>query len=156
MACAQGRIAVVDLFEGSARGAAVELRGLLADVEAAAETGEERLLQGEFAAEGVDGGDAQLRGKIEEIPAEGLGARERALGEGLHGERILAGSAGELCGIFEFGENAVTHLGGGGFGEGDGDNLAGIVDFAEQAQESACEQIGFAGAGGRADEDGAV
>jgi hypothetical protein len=36
-------------------------------------------------------------------------------------------------GFFEFGENAVTHLGGGGPGEGDGDDLFWIVDLGEEA-----------------------
>ena len=55
--------------------------------------------------------------------------------------------------MFEFREDAVTHLGGGGFGEGDGDDLAGVFDFGEQAQEAAGEEIGFSGAGGGLDED---
>ncbi len=69
---AQRRIASVNLLERPACGTAVELGGLLADVETAAEAGEERLLQCKVAAKGVDGLDAQLRGKIEEVPAEGL------------------------------------------------------------------------------------
>jgi len=48
------------------------------DGQAAAEAGEKRLLQGEFAAEGVNGGDAQLRGQFEQLPAGGVGALEDA------------------------------------------------------------------------------
>ena len=57
----------------------------------------------------------------------------------------LSSSAGRL---FKFVKNAVAHFGGGGVGEGDGDDLAGILDLAEQSEEAASEQVGFAGAGG--------
>ena len=50
----------------------------------------------------------------------------------------------------------MAHLGGGGVGEGDGDDLAGLVDLGEQAEEAAREQVGFAGAGRGLDQDGAA
>ena len=49
----------------------------------------------------------------------------------------------------------MAHFGGGGFGKGDGDDLAGVVDFAEQTQKAASEQIGLAGTGGRVHQNGA-
>jgi hypothetical protein len=83
---AEGEVGGVDLLEGLAGGAAVEVVGLVVDAEAVAESGEEGLLEGDVAAEGVDGGDAELGGLIEEVPAEGLGVLEGAGGEGVHGE----------------------------------------------------------------------
>ena len=47
----------------------------------------------------------------------------------------------------------MAHFGGGGVGEGDGDDLAWVVDFAEQAQEAAGKEIGLARAGRRLNED---
>ena len=85
MAARKGAVGAVDLLKRLAGGAAIELVGLVVDAEAAAEAGEQRLLEGEIAAEGVDGGDAELGGLIEEVPAEGLGVGESAAGEGLHG-----------------------------------------------------------------------
>ena len=58
-------------LQGLAGGAAIEFVGLVVDVEAVAKAGEQWLLKSEVAAEGVDGGDAQLRGQVEEVPAEG-------------------------------------------------------------------------------------
>ena len=52
---AERGVGLPDLLERAARGAAVEFGGLRGDVEAAAEAGEERLLQREVAAKGVDG-----------------------------------------------------------------------------------------------------
>ena len=154
---AESGVGAVDLLERLAGGAEIKLPGLLVDAKAVAEAGEERLLEGEVAAEGVDGGDAELGGLVKEVPAEGLCVLEGAAGEGLHGEGVgvYVGVRG-VGGLFEFGEDAMTHLGCGSFGEGDGDDLGWDFDFSEQAQEAAGEQIGFAGAGGGLDEDGVV
>ena len=86
-----------------------------------------------------------MRGEIEEIPAERLRVLERAAREWGSGSCFR-----------ELVENAVAHLGRGGLGEGDGDDLAGLVDFGEQAQKALGEEGGFARAGGRAHEDGAA
>ena len=51
-------------------------------------------------------------------------------------------------------ENTIAHLGRRGLCKRDGNNLAGIVDLAEQAEKAAREQIGLAGAGRRAHQDG--
>ena len=68
---AQDRVGLVNRPEGAAGCLTIEnIRGLR-NIQGAAEAGKERLLQGDFAAEGVDGGDAELRGEIEKIPAEG-------------------------------------------------------------------------------------
>ena len=124
--CGDGGARAGYFFEGAAGGAAVEVVGLLGDGKAAAEAGEERLLEGQFAAEGVDGGDAELGGQVEELPAEGVGVVEGAAGEGGVGVRRLR----------QFVEDAVAHFGGGGVGEGDGDDLAGVVDFGQQGEEA--------------------
>jgi len=68
----------------AASSAAVEVPRLLVDVETAAEAGEKRLLQGNLTAEGIDGGDAKLRGKLCYIPAEGAGAGEGTPGQYVH------------------------------------------------------------------------
>jgi len=73
-------IGMVDLLEGLASSAAVEIGGLVSDREAAAEAGEQGLLEGEVAAEGVDGGDSKLGGQVEEVPAESGGMLEGATG----------------------------------------------------------------------------
>jgi hypothetical protein len=57
-------------------------------------------------------------------------------------------------GSFQFRENAVTHFSGCGDGEGDGDNLAGLVNFSKQAQKTAREQVSFSGTGRGLHEDG--
>jgi hypothetical protein len=95
------------------------------------------------AAKGIDGGDAELGGQIEELPSEGVGAVE-----GAAGERAWVG-------VTKLVENAIAHLGGGGVGEGDGDDLAGIVDRGQQGEKALGQKGGFAGAGGGLDEDGA-
>ena len=136
-----------------AGGAAVKVVGLLGDVEAAAEAGEQRLLQGQVAAEGVDGGDAKLRGQVEQIPAERLRAVERAAGEA--SMENSSGRSARFAEPFQVREDAVAHFGGGGVGEGDGDDLAGLVDLGEQAEKAVGEQVGFARAGRGLDEDGA-
>ena len=82
--CAEGWVGAVDLLERLAGGAAIELVGLVVDAETVAEAGEEGLLKGEVAAEGVDGGDAELGRLIEEVPAEGLGVGQGLAGEGFH------------------------------------------------------------------------
>ena len=139
---AQERIGLPDSFEGLAGGAAVEIVGLLGNGEAAAETGEQGLLQGQFAAEGVDGGDAELRGQVEQPPAERVGALQRAAGEG--------------AGLFrsEFIENPVAHRGCGGIGEGNGHYLAGLIHFAQQGEKTLGQQGRFAGARGGLHQDG--
>ena len=152
---AQGWIGAVNLFECLAGGAAVEFGGLFVDAEPVAEAGEQWLLQGKVAAKGIDRGDAKLGGLIKEIPAKGLGVKECATGKGLHGEGVVRSGCGiRLCGGFEFGEDAVAHLGGGGLCEGNGDDLAWIFNLREQAEEAASEEFGFAGAGWGLDEDG--
>ena len=67
----QRRVVFPNLFERAASGSAIKLLRLIVDLQASAKAGENGLLQGELTAEGVDGRDAQLRGKVEEIPAEG-------------------------------------------------------------------------------------
>ena len=86
--CAKIKVGLVDLTEGLAGRAAIELIGLLVDAESVAETGEQRLLECEVTAERVDGGDAELGGLVEKIPAENLRVIEGATGEGLHGEGV--------------------------------------------------------------------
>ena len=51
----QRRVFFIDPFERPACGAAIELGWLLGDVEAAAEAGEQRLLQSKVATKGIDG-----------------------------------------------------------------------------------------------------
>ena len=96
---AEGWVGAVDLLERLAGGAAIELFGLVVDAESVAEAGEERLLKGEVAAEGVDGGDAELGGLIEEVPAEGLGVSEgwRARVSMEKGSLGVAGSGGRAA-----------------------------------------------------------
>ena len=79
----EGWIGLADPLQCLAGGAAVKIAGLLGDIETAAKAGEQRLLEGQFAAEGVDGGDAELRGQVEELPAQPARVIEGAAGEGL-------------------------------------------------------------------------
>ena len=57
--------------------------------------------------------------------------------------------------FFQLRQNAVAHLRGRGLGKRDGNDPARLVDLAQQAQKAAREQIGFARARGRLDENGA-
>ena len=72
---------LVQLFQGAARGAAQQHVGLTVNFKHAAKAGDQRLLQRQLAAEGIDGGDAQLRGLVEKIPAELNGALKSAVGQ---------------------------------------------------------------------------
>ena len=76
---------------GLASGAAVEVLGLFVDANAVAEAGEERLLEGDFAAERVDRRDAELRGLIEEVPVKDLGVEQGAPGQRFHGVSVGVG-----------------------------------------------------------------
>ena len=76
---AQSRIVFSDLLDSAACGAAIKFLRLLVDFQASAESGENRLLHRNFAAKGVDGRNAQLRGKVEKIPTQGTRTRQRAL-----------------------------------------------------------------------------
>jgi hypothetical protein len=80
---------ISDCFESQAGGAAVEFVRLLGDVEASAEPGKKRLLQGQFAAESINGGDAELGRQIEQLPAEGVGPSK-----GAKSERVWAHACG--------------------------------------------------------------
>ena len=120
---AQRRVLASDLLESAPSGAAVELVRLRGDVEAAAETGEERLLQCEVAAERVDGLDAELRGKIEEVPAQYLRVFERTPGD----------RAGFV--LSQLVENTVAHLRRSRVGKGDGEYLPGFVNLGEQTKK---------------------
>ncbi len=121
---------LINLLKAAAGCAAIEFVGLLGNIEAAAQAGEQRLLQGQVAAERVDGSDAQLRGKFEQIPAQRL----RTL-QGAAGERVVGSGSRKLI------ENAVAHFCGSGVGEGDGDHLAGLIDFGKQAEESSASKV---------------
>src|ERR1035438_10418466 len=79
---AEDWVGLADRLKRLAGGAAVEVVGLIGDAEAAAEAGEQRLLEGQVAAEGVDSGDAELRGQVEELPAKQGRAFEGKAGEG--------------------------------------------------------------------------
>ncbi len=59
-------------------------------------------------------------------------------------------------GLLELGEDSVEHFGGGFAGEGDGEDLAGVVDrvAGEELEETLDEEAGFTGAGGGFDEEG--
>ena len=46
-------------------------------------------------------------------------------------------------GVFQLVENPIAHLGGGGVGEGNGDDLAGFIHLAQQLKKAAGEQFGF-------------
>ena len=48
----------------------------------------------------------------------------------------------------------MAHFGGGGLGEGDGYNLAGVFHLGQKTEKAAGEQIGLARAGGGLNEDG--
>ena len=100
-------------------------------------------MQGEFAAEGVDGVDAELGGQIEEIPAAGDGAIERA--------------AGEFAGIFRSQriENPMAHFGGSGIGKGDGQYLTGLIHLGQQREKTLGQQSRFARTGWSLHQDGA-
>ena len=52
------------------------------------------------------------------------------------------------------GEDAFAELGGGLAGEGDGEDLGGVVDGGEELEEALDEEAGFAGAGGSFDDEG--
>ena len=84
MAALSAAIGPADLLQRATSGAAIEFRGLLADVETAAQAREERLLQSEIAAKRIDSRDAKLRREIEKIPTKRLGTRERAARENPH------------------------------------------------------------------------
>ena len=71
-----------------------------------------------------------------------MGAFQRAAGEG----------SGLI--LSQFIENSIAHLCGGGVGEGNGDNLARLVYFAQQAQEAVGKQGCLARAGRRLHQDG--
>ena len=78
-----------------------------------------------------------------------------AAGEGVHREFISCiRQAVADGGLLKFGKDAVAHLSGGSVGESDGDDLAGLVDLGEQAEEAAGQQVGFARAGRGLDQDG--
>src|ERR1700722_4852196 len=115
---------VADVRERLAGGAPIEFAGLAGDVEACAEAREQWLLQRQGAAERVDGGDAQLRGQVEQVPAESLRMGERGASEW---GRMFA---------TQFVEDAVAHFGGGGVCEGDSYNLGGVVDQRKQAEKA--------------------
>ena len=124
------------------------------------ESGEQRLLQRELAAERIDGGDAELRRHFDQIPAERSRAPQRNGGECLHRELVNFRCFGFRCTTggraFQFRQDAVPHLGRGRLGESDSDDLGGIFDLAQQAQKPARQQVGFAGARGRLYQDGAA
>ena len=153
---AEGRAGLIDLPQSFAGRAAIEFLGLRGNLEAAAQAGEQRLLQGQFAAKGINRRDAELGRQVEQLPAERLRAPQRAMGQRFHREIVQAGRGfslrirfptGNLCfggGFFEFGQNPVAHLGGGGIGEGDGHHLAGLLDLGQQAEKAAGEQVGLA------------
>ena len=85
---AEGRVCLGRFSQRFAGGAAIEFVGLLGDVQAAAQAGEQRLLQGQFAAEGINGRDAKLSGQVEQIPAERLRMQQSAMGERGHRKLI--------------------------------------------------------------------
>ena len=130
--CTHGRAGNSDFLKGTASRAAVKLSGLLCDFETASEAGDERLLQCEIAAEGVDGGDAQLRGQIKQIPAEAL--------------RMFESAPRQRAGVIlaQLVEDAIAHLGGGGIRKGDRYNLARLVYLGKQAKKPLGKQGGFA------------
>jgi len=83
-------------------------------------------------------------------------------------QRALAGDPGRcdgwgtrfvwVGGGGEVGEDAVAHLAGGLEGEGDGEDLLGLVygGVAEELEETLDEEAGLAGAGGGFDDEGAA
>ena len=62
--------AAVDLLQSAACRAHVELGGPFIHSEIAAEAGDERLLNRQLAAKGVDGGDVKLGREVRDLPAE--------------------------------------------------------------------------------------
>jgi hypothetical protein len=80
-----GMSGIPESMKGGAGGVAIEFCGTFVDLEVVAEAGMDGLLDGEIATEGVDGGDAELRGELQEAPVALLGVPERACGESLYG-----------------------------------------------------------------------
>ncbi len=89
----------------------------------------------------------KLGGQVEQLPAERLGVQQCAMGERIHREFVCLRRGRSRRRFPVRVEDAVAHLGGGGFGEGDGDDLAGLLDLGQQAQKAAGEQVGLARAG---------
>ena len=80
------------------------------DFKAAAEPGKQRLLQGNFAAERVDGGDAQLRGLIEQVPAELLERSKRAPSKNRSRERIVTAAVSGCAAAFSNSERMRVRI----------------------------------------------
>ena len=114
---AGGRASSANLAKGGSGGAAVKVAGLLGDVQTSSEAEQYGLLRSQVAAKGIDGRDAELGWQIEQLPCALLGASE-----GPARDRAWHGGAQLI-------EDAVAHFCGGGVGEGDGNDLAGVVDL---------------------------
>ena len=77
---------IADLVQRLPRGAPIEVFGLLGNCQPAAKAGKQRLLKRQFAAEGIDGRDAQLSRQLKQLPTEGVRAVEGAAGQRVHGK----------------------------------------------------------------------
>ena len=138
-------------------------------IETAAGAGEHRQSARDLCADRVDGTDVEAVGVVEQVPAELLVPVQNGAGEfsGLGLKGVLTwgwfrGSCGKLgqdfglCGRFgergrlscggEVGKHAVAHLGGGLVGEGDGEDLLGLLHgvVGKQLEQALDEQAGLA------------
>src|ERR1700739_472116 len=136
---------ITKLLQRDACSPAIEFSRPLANLQIVANAGVDGLLDCKVATEGVDSRDAKLGSKVEKTPIELPRALESTRCQCFHGEFIgsLPGGVAST-GFLKFSEDAVTHLGGRCPGKGNCNDLAGIVDIGEQAQESPGKEIGLA------------
>jgi len=140
------RLVALDQLDGRARRLEVQLGRILDALRLRAEPGQHGHLARQRGAQRVDGLDAQPRRVRRDTPP-GLGvARERGSRE--LDRRSLVLARGRLCGarVRERVQHALAHLAGGLAGEGDGDDLLGMLHAREQPQVALDQELGLAGA----------
>jgi hypothetical protein len=144
--------------QGAASGEAIERTRILHGL-ARAGAGEQREGVGDLGADGVNRADVEPLGPFEQVPVEAARALEDRGSKAVGGAVEVGGVCGELRlrvrGV-QVMQHALEELGGGLLGEGDGEDLFGLMNvrFGEELEQALDEKAGFAGAGGGFDDAG--
>ena len=146
--------AVFEMFQRAPRRLAVVPAGIFHRRRLGAEARQQRHLPRQSGAEGIDGGQAQAPRLRFDLPAALGRAGQRSPGE-IEGEPLVRrlGRHAAARALQAFGD-ALAHFAGRLVGEGDGDDLFGLVSNRQQPQVALGQQLGLAGAGRRLDDEG--
>jgi hypothetical protein len=145
---------VIEMVEGAPRCFAVMAAGILHRRRLGAEARQQGHLPRQAGAQGIDGGEAQTPRLLLDGPVALCRTRQRGQGQ-IEGHALVLrlGRHAGACTRQAFGD-AAAHLARRLVGEGDGDDLFGLVGNRQQAQVALCQQFGLAGTGRRLDDEG--